>query len=118
VTRPRFLADENIRTAIIEATLRLDPTIEFVRVQDIGLASTPDPELLEFAHANGWVVVSHDVNTLKGIAEQRLRDDVGLAGLFLAPAHHSSRTIATDLVAIAGASEAEEWHDMIVFLPL
>ena len=118
MSTPRFLADQNLRHAIVRATLRAEPTIEFATALELGLAAAPDPEILEFAHVNHWIVVTHDVNTMRAFAEERLRNGQGIGGLFLAPDHHPAGHIADSLLVVWGASQAEEWQDQIQFLPL
>lgn len=115
---PHFLADEDLRFEIVLATRRLDPTLEFKTVVEQGLAGVEDSAVLEHAKAHGFIVVSHDVNTMKAIAEKRIRDGSGIAGLFLVPQSRSTRPIAESLLAIWAASEANEWADRIVYLPL
>ena len=63
-------------------------------------------------------VVSHDVNTMKGTAEHRVAAAQGMKGLFLVPQSRRTRLIAESLVLIWAASQAEEWQDRIVYLPL
>ena len=118
MSTPRFLADEDLRRAIVLATRRLEPAIEFVTALDVGLPAAPDPAVLEFAHANGWLLLSHDVNTMKAAAEERLRQARGISGLFLVPQNRPTRAIAESLVLVWSASQAEEWQDQIVYLPL
>lgn len=114
---PRFLADEDLRRYIVRATQRLEPAIEFTPAQELELFGTPDPAVLEFANANGWLVVSHDVNTMKAAAEARVSAGVGMSGLFLAPQSRATRPVAESLVLIWAASQAEEWKDRIIYLP-
>jgi hypothetical protein len=117
VSRPRFLADEDLRYDIVLAVRRREPKIEFPTVRDLGRAGTPDAGLLAFAQANGWIVVSHDVGTLRAEADQRVRDGRGVAGVLLTPQHSRTRDVAESLILIWAASEAEEWCDRVVFIP-
>lgn len=112
------MADENLRQSIVQATGRLEPAVQLATVAQLGLRSASANALLEFANNQGWLIVSHDVNTMKGIAEDRVKQGLGMRGLFLAPLRHPSRTIAEDLVLNAVASEAEEWTGKVVYLPL
>jgi hypothetical protein len=79
---PRFLADEDLRHPIVKAVRRREPALEFATVVDLGLSGSTDAAVLEFATANGWLVVSHDVNTMKASAELRVAAGAGLSGLF------------------------------------
>jgi hypothetical protein len=83
-----------------------------------GLASATDAEVLQFAWDQNWIVISHDVNTMKAEAESRIADGRGVRGLFLVPQSRPTRPVAEDLVAIWSASELEEWKDRIIYLPL
>jgi hypothetical protein len=118
MSTPRFLADEDLRRAIVRATRRLEPTLEFATAQDLGLSGVTDFQVLEFAHSQGWLLVSHDVNTMKAAAEQRVRGGQGMSGLFLTPQNRPVRTVAESLVLIWAASQIEEWRNRIVYLPL
>ena len=103
---------------IIAATLRLEPLIDFKSVRELGWSGKPDPEILSLAAENGWLVVSHDVNTMSGHAVQRVDAASPMAGLLLAPQFRSTRAIADSLVLIWSATEMEEWTDRIVYLPI
>jgi len=118
VSRPRFLADEDLRLEIVLAVRRLEPGVEVVMVQEAGRSGSTDAEVLEYASANGLIVISHDVNTLKAEAEQQIAGGRGVTGVLLTPQKNPTRPVAESLVLIWAASEAEEWKDRIVYLPL
>src|SRR5262245_32648094 len=115
--RPRFLADEDLRGSIVRATRRLSPTIEIATIVEQGGEAASDDEVLELAWQNRWLVVSHDVNTMKGTAENRLRERSGIHGLFLAPQRRAISSVAECLALVSEASTFEEWRDQIVYLP-
>jgi hypothetical protein len=118
MSRPRFLADEDLRGTIVRAVHRMAPPLEITTIIKEGLTSANDEEVLEFAWQREWLIVSHDVNTMKAFAEQRIAEGHGLNGLFLAPQRSVIRLVAESLVLIWEASEFEEWRDRIVYLPL
>jgi predicted nuclease of predicted toxin-antitoxin system len=72
MSRPRFLADHDLNEHIVDAVLRREPTIEFVRVRDVGMRESSDAEVLAFAAQQGLIVVSHDVNTMTSAAYEIL----------------------------------------------
>jgi hypothetical protein len=117
MSRPRFLADEDLRGSIVRAVRRKLSTIQLVTVVEQDWISATDEEILDLAWQHQWLVVSHDVNTMKAIAEKRIADGRGIHGLFLAPQSRSIRLIAESLVLISEASEFEEWCDRIIYLP-
>lgn len=114
---PRFIADEDLRGTIIRCVRRMKPAVELTTVVEQGLSSAGDEELLDFAWRERWLLVSHDVNTMKAYAEQRISDGLGLHGLFLVPQSRPTRPIAECLVLIWSASRFEEWRNRIVYLP-
>src|SRR3990172_9986178 len=117
MSRPRFLADEDLRGSIVGAVCRMAPTLEIVTIVEENLSSATDEEVLEFAWEHELLVVSHDVNTMKSFAKQRIADGRGIHGLFLVPQRRVIRTVAESLVLIWEASEFEEWRGENVFFP-
>jgi predicted nuclease of predicted toxin-antitoxin system len=118
MSRPRFLADNDLNDAIVVGVRRREPTAEFSRLRDLGLATRSDPEVLDFAAHENWIVVSHDVNTLREAANTRLMAGLPMAGLLLAHQRTPVSAVIESLVLIWTASEAEEWADQVEFLPL
>jgi hypothetical protein len=117
VARPRFLADEDLRFEIVLAVRRLEPTIDFPTVVELGRAGATDEQVLEFAHAEGRILVPHDVNTLRGLADQRVADGRGVNGILLTAQRNPTREVAETIHAIWGPSEADEWVNRVVFVP-
>ncbi len=117
MSRPRFLADEDLRGTLIDAVRRMAPALEITTVVEEGWSSATDEEVLQQAWNHQWLVISHDVNTLKGFAERRIAEGRGIHGLFLSPQNRSNRQVAECLILIWNASEFEEWRDRIVYLP-
>jgi hypothetical protein len=118
VSRPRFLADEDLRRSIVQAVRRLEPAIEITSVFDEGLSGTSDVELLQVAWDQEWLVVSHDVNTMKSDAENRIATGGEIHGLFLIAQKTGTKPAAESLALIWAASEFEEWRNRIIYLPL
>ncbi|MDP6358502.1 MAG: hypothetical protein QF473_25500 [Planctomycetota bacterium] len=79
---------------------------------------TADTEVLDFAWENEWLLVSHDVNTLKGEAEQRIANGDSVHGVFFTAQSQPTRTVAESVVLIWEVSVFDEWRDRIVYLPL
>ena len=84
MSRPRFLADNDLNDAIAVGVLRREPAAEFARLRDLGLARRSDPEVLDFAARENWIVVSHDVNTMRAAGSTRLTAGLPMNGLLLA----------------------------------
>jgi len=118
MSRPRFLADNDLNDAIVMGVLRREPTMEFARLRDLGLATRADPEVLDHAAREKWIVVSHDVNTMREAACTRLSAGLSMSGLLLAHQRTPVSAIIESLLLIWSASEAEEWAGQVEFLPL
>lgn len=118
MSRPRFLADNDVKDAIVDGVLRREPAAEFRLARDEGVADKPDPEVLEFAATHGLIVVSHDESTMTDHAADRIRAGLPMPGLLVVPQSPPVRPVIDDLVMIWSASEAEEWVDRVEFLPL
>jgi predicted nuclease of predicted toxin-antitoxin system len=114
----RFLADQDFNEHIVQGVRRRDPRIEFLHVRDVGPPDLSDPDILEWAAQHGYLLVTHDVNTMTFHANARLRDGRPLAGLLLVHQLQPVAPVIESLLLIAGASEAEEWVDQVRFLPL
>ena len=52
-----LLADENLNNDIIRGVMRRQPSIDFRRVQGVGLDGVDDPGVLEWAANHGVLVV-------------------------------------------------------------
>ncbi len=48
-----FLVDQNFNEHIVDGLTRRDPALQFTHVRDVGLASVPDPVMLEWAAERG-----------------------------------------------------------------
>jgi hypothetical protein len=57
--------------------------IDAVAATDVGFGGRPDEEILEWAAANGRVIVTLDVSTMIGYARDRVNDGRPMAGLLL-----------------------------------
>ena len=118
MSRPRFLADNDLNDTIVLGVLRREPGTEFKRLRDLGLAALPDDAVIEYAARENWIVVSHDVNTMADAAFARLSSQQTMNGLFLVHQRNPPGPAIEDLVLIWADSEAEEWAQQVRFLPL
>ena len=118
MSRPRFLADNDLMDQIVLGVLRREPTLAMTRLREVGLAKASDTSVLEFAAREGFIVVSHDVNTMRGAAVTRLNDGQEMAGLLLVHQRSPQAQTIDDLILIGIASDAAEWVGEIQFLPL
>lgn len=118
MSRPRFLADNDLTDQIVPGLLRREPSVEMTRLREVGLATVADSAVLDYAAREGFIVVSHDVNTMRAAAVARIDTGRDMTGLLLV--HQRSPTAETieDLILIWIASDAAEWSGEIRFLPM
>lgn len=114
----RYLVDESVHGGIVRALLRQQPNLELVRVQDMGLAATEDPVILEHAAKEGRVVLTSDVSTIVGYAYERVESGQGMPGVFVIGQGLSLGPIIEDILLLAGASIEGEWEAQVRYLPL
>lgn len=115
---PHFLADENIDLDLVLGLRRRIDDIDIVRVQDVGLRTLSDPEILQWAADQGRILISHDLKTVPGFAGARLTAGLTMPGVILLRSTLPIAHALDQLAAIAGASDAEEWNNQIAYLPL
>ena len=113
----KFLADENLRRAIVLGLRRREPSVSFVQAYEAGAAGKDDLPVLQIAAEQNRILVSHDLKTIPQhfghfIAQQ------ASPGVILIPQKLPLSTAIEQLVLIWLASEAEEWVNQIRFLPL
>jgi hypothetical protein len=77
----QLLTDEDVHGEIVDGLRRRQPGLDPVRVQDVGLAHTPDPIILEWAAERGCVVVSVDKKTLAVDAWERVAQGMAMPGV-------------------------------------
>ncbi len=118
MSRPRFLADHDLNEHIVTGVIRREPAVEFLRAREVGVASLTDREVIDYAVREGLVIVSHDVNTMPGHAYEMLRSGQPFAGLLMVQQKEPVGPVIESLVLIWAATEAEEWRNQILFLPL
>lgn len=113
----KFLADENLRRAILLGVRRREPAANFVHAFEVGGAGKDDLTLLRLAADEGRILVSHDLRTLPPHFRQFTARQTS-PGVILIPQKLTPSAAIEELVTIWLASEAEEWVNQIRFLPL
>ena len=94
MSQPRFLADEDLRGSIVQTVRRLEPDVAITTVVEQGQSSASDADVLEYAWEHQWLLISHDVNTMKANAERRITAGQSIHGLFLVAQSRPTRAVA------------------------
>jgi predicted nuclease of predicted toxin-antitoxin system len=118
MSRPRFLADHDLNEHIVTGLLRREPTVECARVREFEMGEASDDAILDYAAQHGWMVLSHDVNTMPAAAFARLANRRAMARLLMVRQTEPIRDVIESLLLVWSASEREEWNGQVVFLPI
>jgi uncharacterized protein DUF5615 len=119
---PRFLADENLETAIVEGVKRKRPDCVFFTAGDAGIRNLSDDFVLRRAQELDLILVSHDRRTMYDHFATFLMSagaDQHSPGVFLVSRERFGLGQIIDfIVEIYDLSDHAEWRDRIVDLPL
>jgi len=115
--RVRFQADADLDGRILRGLRRTAREIDMRTSGDAGLAGLGDPEVLRIAADSGRILVSQDRRTMPAHFA-RFTSGARSPGVILLRETTPISTAIEELVLIWNASEAEEWADRIVWIPL
>lgn len=113
----RFQADADLNQTIVLALVRREPGVDFQTATAANLAGLDDPAVLALAAHDGRVLITHDQSTMPEHFAQFIATHTS-PGLLIVPQHIQPVTVVEELLLIWSVSEADEWHDRIVYLPL
>jgi len=117
--KTRLLLDENVSPRVKTALLRLNPTIDVLRVGD---PTTPplgtlDPEVLRFVDFSQRMLITFNRISMPAHLEAHWVTGGHIWGLFWVRPETSIGRLAEELHLFWEASEAEEWIDRIGWIP-
>jgi hypothetical protein len=115
--RVRFQADADLNQIIVTATLRRVMDIDFRTAHAEQLAGLSDPAVLLRAAQVGRILVTHDQSTMPVHFADFLAAHTS-PGALIVPRHYPVRQIVDDLITIWAATDAEEWINRLMYLPL
>ncbi len=114
----RFLADADLNKTIVNGVLRREPSLDFLTAQAAQLRGMGDPEVLALAAEQRRVLVSHDVGTMPSHFSAFKKSGTRSSGVFLIPQSFDVGMAIDELLLVWLASEAADWEDRLVWLPL
>jgi hypothetical protein len=114
----KLLFDEDVRNVLIRGLRERLPDVELTRVQDVGLRTRPDEEVLEWAIANDYMLVTHDISTMKPRYEKKLGDGEHMPALIVVIMDTHIRRAIDELEVWVVCSKTDEQSDRVVFIPL
>ena len=113
----KFLADENFNNTILRGVWRRIPDASFTRVQDTEIYGADDPRVLEYAAENGYIILTHDVSTMRGYFYDRMNAGLPLPGLFLVHKQTAIGLVIEALELIILASDESDWMGKATYIP-
>ena len=114
---PRFQADVNLNELILRAACRREPALVFHTAAAASLAGLPDPKVLERTAEAGCLLVTHDLQTMPRHFAAFITTHQS-AGVLLVPQSLPIAAVVDDLLLIWSTMEAEEWINLMWYLPL
>src|ERR1035438_8965774 len=115
--RIRFQADADLDERIVRGLKRRQRAVDFRTAAESGLIGVPDPGVLRIAAELDRILVSHDERTMP----RHFGDFLAIhstPGVLVIPQRTSLAVGIEELLTIWEASEAEEWRDRLVWIPL
>lgn len=115
----RLLLDENVPKAVHMALRRFASTTAVLRVGQPGAPAlhTPDPALLLWCERHERLLITLDRSTMIAHFTRHLQAAHHSWGLLLLQSDAALNRTIDDLLAVLGASEAEDWFDFLGFVP-
>jgi hypothetical protein len=114
----RYLADEDFDNRILKTFRRSEPSLDWVRVQDVGLSGSPDNDVLQRAANEDRIVLSHDVSTMPVAAHSRIETQLAMPGLIVVTRRIAISQAIDELLFLARESASQEWDGQVIYLPL
>ncbi|MBM3765001.1 MAG: hypothetical protein FJW32_06385 [Acidobacteria bacterium] len=112
----RFQADANLDPDIARGVQLREPSIDFRPARGVLADGTLDPEVLRIAAADGRVLVTRDVRTMRGHFEEFLKSSDS-PGILLISNGHSTGTAIDGLLYVWLTWTEDQLRNQIHFLP-
>lgn len=114
----RLLTDEDVPGGIARGLRKRNPGLDIVRVQEVGLMQSPDPDVLDWATREGRLIITRDVSTMTAHAFERIALGLSMLGVSVLPERMPVGHAIKELEIIVLASNPDEWRSRVIFLPL
>lgn len=115
--RPRFQADADFNEEIVSAILRRHPELDFRTAEEAGLHGLPDSDVLARAADDRRILVTHDRRKMPAHFADFIQQKKS-PGVIIISQRVSVRRAMDELALVWEASEADEWANLIMELPL
>lgn len=116
----RYLLDEHLSPRLKAAVKRRDPTVDILRVGDEGAPplGTLDPDILRYLEQSGRALITKNRASMEAHTEAHLSNGGHFNGIFRVRPKTPPGRLMDELYLLWAASEASEWKDQLLWLPL
>ena len=115
----RFLFDEDMPSNLLEALLRVEPSIDVLCVgdSDAPTSGSLDPVLLDSAFKAGRILVTRDKKTMPVHLAAYFEQQKHTAGVIMLRAFFPLSRIVEDLFMVWFITKPDEWIDRTEIIP-
>lgn len=114
----RLLTDENFKGDIIRGLRLQRATLDLMRVQDVGLLTAEDPDILDWAADHHRILLTHDRATIPDFAYHRIIQGNAMPGVFVFHNRIPIRQAVEEILFLDDCTQTEDWVGQVVYLPL
>lgn len=114
----RLLIDQDLDHVILRGLSLRVSVADIVTAHEVGLSDASDSDLLGWAAEQNRVLVTHDRRTMPFHAAARIASNEDVAGIIVVSRRLPVGDVIDDLEIIVTCSEASEWKNIIMHLPL
>jgi hypothetical protein len=114
------LLDEHVDPKLRTQLIRQASDLVVWMIGDPGAPKrgTPDPDILLWCEVNGFTLVTSNRRSMPGHLQAHLVAGRHVPGILVLPPDMTIGAVLEQLLLIWGASEAEEYRDLLLYLPL
>jgi hypothetical protein len=114
----RYQADASLKLAIVRGLIRVEAALDFRTAAEARLEGLGDLEVLAAATQDGRILVTHEIRTMPGHFAEHLKTHGTSPGVFLVPQRLPIGVAIEELPLLWLSTDAEDWKNRIVWLPL
>ena len=116
----RYVLDENVDPAFRTALLNREPAMIVWKIGDPGdpPKGTKDPAILEWCEENAFILITNNRASMPGHLSRHLEKGRHIPGILELNPNMSFAETIEEFILIWGASEPQEYQDLIIYLPM
>ena len=112
----RLAIDEDFDHDIVRGLIRRNTEADILTIQEAGKRGLPDSEALDWAAAEGPILLTHDAKTMASHAYARLRAGLSMPGVMVIPQSVPVGDAIRGLESLQAASSMDDWDGRVAYL--